>query len=288
MRDWYRLEWKDRELVELGADGVVDEPLRDASGTISFDNERPDRRILSFATPTITKAIEDRPTVYSVKNEQKFSRGFRVTAFATPTTMGQAAQSWEDLAKGLELTYGVLGQWNEPSGTIPTYDARQFSPFPHIPYTSYATVADGFIEIPEDGTYEFDYEGNGVGIEDFAVLINDKVMLGGITKERLKPIKMTKGTYPIKVYVYNPSPNFGLTGFPTCQSTTGRGGRVQGRIYDKPHSEITKDIGSIVSNQLSTLSNAPCGGGSTSKLVGPRFATGGASAAAREQNSSFK
>ena len=189
-----RLEWKDRELVELGADGVVDEPLRDAAGNISFDNERPDRRILSFNTPTITQAIEDRPTVYSEENEQKFSKGFRVTAFATPKTMGEYAESWDDLENGLELTYGVMGQWNETSGMIPTYNARKFAPFPHIPNTSYATIADGFITLPEDGTYQFDWnEADQVKLEDFAVLINDELVLGGATSVIGKPIKMQQG-----------------------------------------------------------------------------------------------
>ena len=125
--------------------------------------------------------------------------------------MGEYAENWDDLENGLELTYGVMGQWNETSGMIPTYNARKFAPFPHIPNTSYATIADGFITLPEDGTYLFDWNtADQVSLEDFAVLINDELVFGGATSVIGEPIIMQQGTYPIKVYLYNPSNYFGL------------------------------------------------------------------------------
>ena len=69
-----RLEWKDRELVELGADGVVDEPLRDAAGNISFDNERPDRRILRLIPQPSHKRLKIDLLCIQKKTNRSFQR----------------------------------------------------------------------------------------------------------------------------------------------------------------------------------------------------------------------
>ena len=214
-----RLEWKDSRLVAEEVQGVVDEPLRDAGGNISFDNSRADRRILSFDMGEISLAVEDRPTVYSDDDAKAWSKGFRVSAFATPATMGEYAESWDDISSGLQLTYGMIGQWNDKSGTVLVYDGKKLARFPDIPELTYATVADGVVTIPETATYEFKWDNFGIGDQDVAVLINDKVILGGPVDLEYMPVRLEAGDYPIKIYAYNPSPEWGLTGFPVCKGS---------------------------------------------------------------------
>ena len=104
-----------------------------------------------------------------------------------------------------------------------------------------------------------------VSLDDFAVLINDELVLGGATSEIGEPIKMQQGTYPIKVYLYNPSNYFGLVSWNVGCSYNGsrhysrdaatvfREGQIQPEIAFEPNAELTADIANIISTQHGTV-----------------------------------
>ena len=208
-----QLEWVDIGMLLDGDLATTDAPIRDAGGQVSYVNQEytAAEGVLSFDDPSITTTVREVTEITGSGVQQGRVPGFRVTAFSSGVGEGAVGYREWDISKGVQLTFGPLGQWNETSGILWTARGEKLAPFPYSPDVIYATVADGYLQIEEAGSYEFIVDWNGLSPDSLAVLVNDKLVIGGLRYTDPIAIEMESGEYPIKVIAFNPSPNYGLT-----------------------------------------------------------------------------
>lgn len=138
------------------------------------------------------------------------SRGFLITAFATPASENFPIQEG-DISKGFQTSYGVISQWNEVKGRVPAMSPTKLAEFPHRAEIFYGTMADAYIEIDRTGTYEFRVVGPVVGSggllfdgTNVAVLIDDQLIFSGTSWDGVATdgYLMEEGEHKIKVYYH--------------------------------------------------------------------------------------
>lgn len=215
-----QLQWVDAELLQEGDLEVADKPIRDAGGAVAHVNTAydPEEGVLSFDDPAITQTITEMPSQTLSEAPEERIKGWRVTAFSTAIGEGAVDYKELDISKGIQLTYGPLAQWNETDGVLWTSRGTKIAPFPYSVDTVYATVADGFLNIEENGTYEFALNPKEVSPNDVALYVNNKLVWGGGRSIPI-PIDMEAGEFPIKLTYFVSSQNSGVVDISNAKPT---------------------------------------------------------------------